>query len=102
MMDPRSSLPCSAKVRVPDTVVFRMLAAETVVLDLRTGIYHGLEPRAGELLTALAQAGSPALAARRFGAATGAAVAALEAELCELCRTLAGQGLLEVSVDSQD
>jgi hypothetical protein len=102
MSDPGSSLLRSAKVRVPDTVVFRSLAAETVVLDLRTGLYHGLEPRAGELLTALVQAGSPALAARRFGAATAAAVATLETELCELCRTLASQGLLDVRVDSQD
>jgi hypothetical protein len=102
MIDAPSSLLRTANVRVPDAVVFRSLAAETVVLDLRTGLYHGLEARAGELLTALAQAGSPALAARRLAAATGDAVAALEAELCEVCRTLEAQGLLEVRFDSLD
>jgi hypothetical protein len=85
-----------ATVRIPDTVVFRALAAETVLLDLRTGLYHHLDPRAGELFAFLAQVGSPALAARRFAAANGSAVAALEAELCELCRTLGDRGLLDV------
>ena len=41
------------------------------MLDLRTGRYHGLEPRTGELLEALTQAGAPALAARRLAARTG-------------------------------
>jgi hypothetical protein len=86
----------SATVRLPATVVFRKLAAETVMLDLRTGRYHHLEPRTGELLEALTQAGGPALAARCFAARTGQAVAAVEAELCALCASLAERGLLDV------
>jgi hypothetical protein len=85
-----------ATVRLPASVVFRALAAETVMLDLRTGLYHHLEPRTGELLEALTQAGGPALAARRFAARTGQAVAAVEAELCALCLALAERGLLDV------
>ena len=42
-----------ATVSLPASVVFRALAAETVMLDLRTGRYHHLEPRTGELLEAL-------------------------------------------------
>jgi hypothetical protein len=86
-----------ATVRLPTSVVFRALAAETVMLDLRTGLYHHLEPRTGELLEALTQAGGPALAARRFAARTGQAVAAVETELCALCLALAERGLLDVS-----
>jgi hypothetical protein len=85
-----------ATVSLPASVVFRALAAETVVLDLRTGRYHHLEPRTGELLEALTQAGGPALAARRFAARTGQAVGAVEAELCALCLSLAELGLLDV------
>ena len=85
-----------ASVRLPETVVFREMAAETVMLDLRTGRYHHLEPRSGQLLQALTQAGAPALAARRFAARTGQAVAAVEAELYALCATLAERGLLDV------
>lgn len=86
-----------ATVRLPPSVVFRALAAETVMLDLRTGLYHHLEPQTGELLEALTRAGSPAPAARRFAARTGQAVAAVEAELCALCLALAERGLLDVS-----
>jgi hypothetical protein len=85
-----------ATVSLPASVVFRALAAETVMLDLRTGRYHHLEPRTGELLEALTQAGGPALGARRFAARTGQAVATVEAELCALCLSLAERGLLDV------
>jgi hypothetical protein len=85
-----------ATVSLPASVVFRALAAETVMLDLRTGRYHHLEPRTGELLEALTQAGGPALAARRFAARTGQTVAVVEAELCALCLSLAERGLLDV------
>jgi hypothetical protein len=85
-----------ATVSLPAAVVFRAMAAETVMLDLRTGRYHHLEPRTGELLEALTQAGGPALAARRFAARTGQAVAVVEAELCALCLSLAERGLLDV------
>ena len=61
-----------ATVSLPASVVFRALAAETVMLDLRTGRYHHLDPR------------------------TGQAVAAVEAELCALCLSLAERGLLDV------
>ena len=44
----------------------------------------------------MTQAGGPALAARRLAARTGEAVAAVEAELCALCLSLAERGLLDV------
>lgn len=86
-----------ASVRLPRTVAFRALAAETVILDLSTGLYHHLDARTGELLEALVQTGRPSLAARGHAAATGRTVAAVEAELCALCLMLAERGLLDVS-----
>lgn len=90
----------AATVRLPDAVVFRALAAETVLLDLRTGRYHGLDPRAAALIAALVRAGSPSSAARLLTANGPESLAAVEDELCALCLALADQDLLEVTVDS--
>ena len=45
-------------VRVPDHVVHRSFVAETVVLNLQTGRYHGLNPTAGRMLEVLDDKGS--------------------------------------------
>lgn len=90
----------AATVRLPDAVVFRALAAETVLLDLRTGRYHGLDLRAAALIAALVRAGSPSSAARLLAANGPDSLDAVEDELCELCVALADQDLLEVTVDS--
>jgi hypothetical protein len=89
----------AATVRLPDAVVFRALAAETVLLDLRTGRYHGLDPRAAALIAALVRAGSPSSAAQLLAANGTDSLDAVEEELCELCLALADQGLLEVTLD---
>ena len=39
--------------RFPEHVVFRSFAQETVVLNLDTGTYHGLDPVGGRLLEIL-------------------------------------------------
>jgi hypothetical protein len=41
------------RARLPQHVVHRSFVAETVVLNLRTGKYHGLNPTAGKMLEAL-------------------------------------------------
>lgn len=43
----------SQRVVVPDHVVYRDFAAETVVLNLESGQYHGLNPTAGRMLEVL-------------------------------------------------
>ena len=40
-------------VRVPDHVVYRDFAEQTVVLNLRTGRYHGLNETSSQMLDAL-------------------------------------------------
>ncbi|HKP21801.1 MAG TPA: PqqD family protein [Thermoleophilaceae bacterium] len=51
-------------VRIPDHVVFRGFVSETVVLNLHTGQYHGLNPVAGRMLEVLGEDGrlEPAIA----------------------------------------
>src|SRR6202012_5574673 len=48
----------AARARVPDGVVFRAFANETVVLNLATGLYHGLNPTAGRMLETIERVGS--------------------------------------------
>src|SRR3954452_7531113 len=61
----------AAKVRLPDHVVFRRFAAETVVLNITTGKYHGLNPTAGRMLELLSAAGSVPEAATQMAAEDG-------------------------------
>jgi hypothetical protein len=48
-----------AHVALPSHVVHRSFAAETVVLNLRTGKYHGLNVTAGEMLDGLEAGRTP-------------------------------------------
>jgi len=41
------------RARVPNNVVYRTFAYETVVLNLNTGKYHGLNRTAGRMLESL-------------------------------------------------
>ena len=48
----RASL-LSASVVLPQHVVYRAFATETVILNLRSGMYHGLNPTGARMLAAL-------------------------------------------------
>jgi hypothetical protein len=86
-----------AKVTVPQSVVFRSFPTETVVLNLQTGKYHGLNPTAGKMLQALAEADSVRAAAAAVAAEYDAPVDTVEADVCDLCQTLLDRGLVERS-----
>jgi Coenzyme PQQ synthesis protein D (PqqD) len=86
----------SAKVRVPQHVVYRSFPTETVVLNLNTGKYHGLNVTAGAMLQALERASSLREAAVSVAVAYGQAQATVERDMGELCRLLLDRGLIEV------
>jgi Coenzyme PQQ synthesis protein D (PqqD) len=88
-----------SRVRIPDQVVFRPFPAETVVLNLDTGQYHGLNPVAGRMLEALEQTGEVEVAARRLAAEYDQPLDTVEADLRKLCEDLAARGLIEFSAD---
>jgi hypothetical protein len=85
-----------ASVRVPRQVVYRTFPSETVVLNLQTGKYHGLNPTAGAMLAALERgtcvADAVALLARDYERPP----AELERDLRELCDALLERGLIEL------
>jgi hypothetical protein len=85
----------AAKVKVPQSVVFRSFPTETVVLNLQTGKYHGLNPTAGKMLQALTEAASVREAAAAVAAEYEAPAETIEVDICDLCQNLLDRGLVE-------
>lgn len=85
----------ASKVKVPQHVVHRSFPTETVVLNLNTGKYHGLNPTAGRMLEELERAASVRDAAKALAAQYGQDPGTVERDLCELCDALRERGLIE-------
>jgi hypothetical protein len=82
-------------VRVPEHVVYRKFAEETVALNLQTGRYHGLNPTAAAMVDALCDEPTVAAAAERLAPEWEVAPDVLLADLLELCEGLESRGLIE-------
>lgn len=87
-------------VRVPEHVVYRDFAEQTVALNLQTGRYHGLNPTAAAMLEALQEAPTIAAAAERLAPEWDVEPGLLLADLLELCKGLESRGLLETHATS--
>jgi len=84
------------RVNVPNHVVYRRFPTETVVLNLETGRYHGLNVVGGEMLDALRDCSSVAAAADELAERYDEPREAVEADLCDLCGKLLARGLIEL------
>lgn len=82
------------KVVVPQHVVHRNFPSETVVLNLRTGKYHGLNPTAGAMLDALESTGSVAGASAEVAGRFDLSQDVVEEDVCRLCEALLERGLI--------
>jgi hypothetical protein len=89
------------RVVVPTHVVHRRFPTETVVLNLQTGKYHGLNATAGEMLEQLADTGSIARSAVAIAAEYGREVAEVEADLRDLVAALGERGLIEIQPEQE-
>ena len=89
-------LPSNSAVQIPEHVVFRSFAQETVMLNLQTGTYHGLNPTAGAMLEALQSKPVIAEAAAAVAQRYGQDIVVVESDLQELCEGLVDRGLLTV------
>jgi hypothetical protein len=89
-------------VRVPEHVVYRSFPAETVVLNLKTGRYHGLNPTGGRMLEVLDRVGRVAEAAEQLVAEYGKPRAEIERDLGAFCADLAKRELIEVDASERD
>ena len=85
-------------VRVPEHVVYRDFAEQTVALNLHTGRYHGLNETSAEMLEALRAAPTVAAAAQRLAPAWDVDPGALLSDLLDLCDGLERRGLIETHV----
>jgi hypothetical protein len=86
----------SARVRMPQHVLHRSFVAETVVLNLRTGKYHGLNPTAGRMLDALTEAPTVGSIVPELASEYAVEPAKLESDVVELCQRLLERGLIEL------
>jgi hypothetical protein len=78
-------------------VVHRAFPTETVVLNLETGMYHGLNPVAGRMLEVLEQLGSVSEAATRLAREFAQPLERIQEDLGQLCSDLQQRGLIEVT-----
>ena len=89
----------AGKARIPGHVVFRSFPRETVVLNLDTGKYHGLNPTAGRMLELLEKSETVEAAAARLAEEYGRDLGEIRRDLYDLCVELRERGLLEIISD---
>jgi coenzyme PQQ synthesis protein D (PqqD) len=89
----------AAHIRVPDHVVYRTFVRETVVLNLATGRYHGINPTGGRILDLLADDATLGSAAQVLADEHQRPLAEVERDVCTFCEELRERGLIEVSVN---
>ena len=88
-------------VRVPQHVVYREFVAETVVLNLNTGVYHGLNPTGGRMLKLLDELGDVGVVAARLADEYRRPRSEVAADLETFCRDLLSRDLIEASPASR-
>jgi Coenzyme PQQ synthesis protein D (PqqD) len=84
----------TAVVRVPDYVVARSFADETVVLNLNTSQYHSLNGTGGRMLEVLGETPSVPDAAARLKDEFDAPTERIQEDLADFCRSLIERDLL--------
>lgn len=90
----------SLRATVPDHVVYRAFVHETVILNLRTGRYHGLNPTGGRMLELLEEH-SLGGAAERLAEEYARPLPEVERDVREFCGQLAERGLIEMSANGR-
>jgi Coenzyme PQQ synthesis protein D (PqqD) len=88
-----------AHIRVPDHVVYRTFVRETVVLNLATGRYHGINPTGGRILDLLADDATLGSAAQVLAEEYQRPLVDVERDVCTFCEELRERGLIEVSLN---
>jgi hypothetical protein len=91
-----------ARIRVPEHVVHRSFEAETVLLNLHTGTYHGLNPTGGRMLELLRETGSLLETAETIAREDNHPVDDVARDLAKLCRELAERDLIEIDDSPPD
>jgi hypothetical protein len=85
-----------SSVNVPEHVVYRDFAQETVLLNLETGQYHGVNRSGGVILRILEQTGTVREAAAGLAERYGRDISEMQQDVCEFCSELLERGLMAV------
>jgi hypothetical protein len=83
------------QVRLSDDVVHRSFGSETVLLNLKTGQYHGLRGSGGRMLEILSETGDVDETARRVAAEFDRPLEEVARDVRELCDGLRERQLVE-------
>ena len=87
---------------VPGHVVHRRFANQTVLFNLHTGRYHGLDKTGGRMLDVIAASPTLARAAAKLADESGRPRSQVERELLAFCEKLAEGGLIELLTEPAD
>jgi len=86
----------AGKVRAARDVVFRELGGEMVLLNLKTGVYYGLNETGAQMWSLLVELHDPAQVVSALAGEYAAERAHLERDLKALVTALREKGLLDV------
>ena len=89
------TLTLNDSVRIPDQVATRKIGNETILLNLETGTYFGLDAVGSRFLELLEQNGKVAAAHRAMMEEFDVSAKVLEADLLRLLEEMRAKGLLE-------
>lgn len=92
----------AGEAHIPDHVVYRAFVQETVVLNLQTGQYHGLNPTAGRMFELLDRGPTVQDAARQIAEEYDKPLAEVEDQLCKIVARLLDRGLIELNSYRQE
>lgn len=87
----------AASAALPEHVVYRMFVYETVVLNLQSGKYHGLNRVGGRMLEVLESSDTVKAAAETLAKEFAQPLERIEADLCTFCRDLSERGLITLN-----
>ena len=87
----------SGRITVPTAVVRRSFGAETVLLNLTTGQYHGLNATGARMLDLLEETGDAPETARRVAEEADVPEEIVAGDLADLCEALSERGLIEIA-----
>lgn len=88
--------PIASRVRLPPHVVYRSFVDETVLLNLKTGRYHGLNRSAGRILETLDELSDVDRAVERLALDFGQPPEMIRHDVDVFCRDLLQRDLIEL------
>jgi coenzyme PQQ synthesis protein D (PqqD) len=88
-------------VTVPQHVVYRPFVSETVLLNLQTGLYHGINPIGGRMLEVLEHAEDVRAGAAVLAEEFGVPQERVEQDMVEFCLGLLERELIELAASAK-